>query len=116
ERVLPAEPLADLSHGVEVEGAAEIPCAVEIGIESQPLVEHRALAQLVDQFFSERKSCQVARERVIRLVGVVQARQQIQRSSVVLDGMVAGAASEDRAQVEGLQRVGEEVGSGITKQ
>src|SRR5438270_7311227 len=121
--VLPAEPLADLGDGAEGEGETVVARVLDIGIEIQTLRQHRALAQLLVEFFAQGERDEAIGQSVrderpgagnggavgVGFVGVVHASQEIKDRVVILNGVKTEATGVHLAQVKVLQSVAHEV-------
>src|SRR5262249_36786376 len=112
---LPSQDFVELGNRSEVKGSAVVTGAVEVGKEVELLVERGAFPKFVHQFFAERERDQIAVEQIIVFARVVQATEEIESRRIALDCVIAGAAAENRAKVQGLQFVGEEIRGDKTK-
>jgi hypothetical protein len=65
---------------------------VKRGENNRFFVQYRALPQLVYEFLAQGKRRQIAAKGCVRLAGVVEAGEQIERGGVVFDDVVADAS------------------------
>src|SRR5579863_3847291 len=119
--VLPAKPLVQFCDRPKIKRGPVLSALLEVREKIALFRNYRTLAEFMSQFFTERarrethgccaRRNSVCGRYVVALMGVVNARKQIERSSWVFDEVEPDTAAKHRAQIYILQFIGQEIGA-----